>query len=229
MTDSTHGSLDAPLPTPQAILQRRSVRHYRDEPVDESLLARLLELTVAAPSSWNLQPWRIVVVQDAENRARLADACFKQPQPKEAGAVFVFAISHAGWRDVFDEVIDEATERGAWSAGYVEMFRKMAAGSQEGLGDRLREYNTKDALIAATHLSLAAESLGLGSSFMNGFDESRVKEVIGAADDDDIGVVLVLAIGHPEVRGQNPGRLPLSRTVFAESLDHPWHDGTRAP
>ncbi len=223
------GSPAAPLTTPQAILRRRSVRHYHDEPVDEALLTKLLELTVAAPSSWNLQPWRIVVIRDAANRERLSAACFNQPQPREAAAVFVFAISHSGWREVFDEVIEEAEGRGAWPDAYIEMFRNVAANSQEGLGERLREYNTKDALIAATHLSLAAESLGLGSSFMNGYDEARVKEVIGAADDEDVGVVLVMAVGHPAQRGLNPGRLPLSRTVFAESLDRPWQDGTSAP
>ena len=226
MSDISPGSPDQALPTPDAILRRRSVRHFRDEPVDDALLDRLLGLTVAAPSSWNLQPWRLVVIRDAERRQRLSEACYRQAQPREAPVSVVFAISHAGWRDVLDDVVAEAKGRGAWSDEYVEMFRKVAPSAQAGLGERLREYNVKDALIAATHLALAAESVGLGSSFMNGYDEVAVKELIGAEDDDDIGVALVMAIGHPSERGANPGRLPLPRTVFAESLAHPWRETT---
>jgi len=212
----------APLRTPDAIRARRSVRHFLPDPVPDALLDELVSLTVKAPSSWNFQPWRIVVVRDAERRARLSEACFHQPQPREAPVSFVFAISHSGWRDNMEEVIDDAVERGAWAPEYVTMMRKVAVVGQEALGPRLREYNTKDALIAATHLSLAAQSLGLGSAFLNGYNESAVKELIGAADDGDIGVSLVMSVGYTSTPKANPGRLPLARTVFEEDLGHPW-------
>jgi len=222
MNDIPTGSPESPLPTPAAIRRRRSHRHFKADGVPDTLLDELIALTVAAPSSWNLQPWRIVVVRDADRREQLTAACYHQPQVREAPVSFVFAISHGGWREHFDEVIEVATARDAWAAGYVEMMRKVASASQEGLGDGLREYNTKDALIAATHCALAAESLGLGSAFMNGYDENKVKTVIGAEGDDDIGVSLVMPIGYPADAGKDPGRLPLARTVFEDRLDRPW-------
>ena len=216
------GSLENPLSTPASIRQRRNIRHFTTDPLPEGMLEELVRLTVCAPSSWNFQPWRIVVVTDPEQRERLAKACYGQAQPREAPASFVFAISHSGWRDSMEEVIATARAAGAWNEDYEQMFRNVAPGYQEGLGEQLREYNTKDALIAATHLCLAAESFGLGTAYMNGYIEDQVKTVIGAEGDDDIGVVLVMSIGVPAERGGNPGRLPLPRTVFSNDLNTPW-------
>lgn len=223
MTDSP-ASPEAPLSVPDAIVQRRSVRHFSDRPVPDELVQQLVELTVKAPSSWNFQPWRIVVVTDPDQRLALKAACYNQAQVGEAPVVFVFAISHDGWRQHLEDVIRIAQDKDAWDDQYAKIMRTVAVSAQEGLGDRLREYNTKDALIAATHTTLAAEALGLGTSMMNGYSERHVKAVIGAEEDDDIGVSLVLAVGYPSRRGGNPGRLPLSRTIFDGRLDRPWHD-----
>lgn len=214
--------MSTPLSVPDAIRHRRNVRHFAPDPIDDARLAELIDLTVAAPSSWNFQPWRIVAVRDEERRRRLCDACFRQPQVREAPVTFVFAISHSGWRATMDEVFEIAIAHGAWLPERTESVRQVAVRFQEGIGEGLREYNVKDALIAATHLSLAAESLGLGSAFMNGFSEDKVKAVIGAEGDDDIGVALVMPIGVPAERGQNPGRLPIERVVFLDDLEQPW-------
>jgi nitroreductase len=217
-------SNNLPLSVPAAIEQRRSVRHFEPDAISDELLQRLIELSVMAPTSWNLQPVRMIVVRDDEQRAKLAEACYHQPQVKEAPVSIVFAIEIGSWRTNFDEVVDIAVAAGAWTPEYVENYRKFATGSQESLGAALREYDTKDALIIATHLALAAESLGLGSCFMNGYAEDKVKAVIGAAERDDIGISLVMPIGTPAQRGGNPGRLPLSKTVFVGDLGTPWGD-----
>ena len=61
---------ERPLSVPAAIEQRRSVRHFEADPISDELLQQLIELAVMAPTSWNLQPVRMVVVRDAEQRAR---------------------------------------------------------------------------------------------------------------------------------------------------------------
>ena len=215
--------MSTPLSVPDAIRQRRSQRHFQDKPISDELLAELLELTTAAPSSWNFQPWRIVLIRDEERRKQLSAACWNQPQPLEAPVSFIFAISHSGWRDTMDDVISMAESLGAWAPEHAGMIRQAAPGFQEALGDGLREYNTKDALIAATHLALAAESLGLASAYMNGYLEDKVKALIGAEGNDDIGVSLVMPVGYAaDGDKKNPGRLPLNRTVFDETIDQPW-------
>jgi coenzyme F420-0:L-glutamate ligase/coenzyme F420-1:gamma-L-glutamate ligase len=52
---------------------RRSVRHFLHRPVPEEALERILETTTYAPSAHNRQPWRFVIIQSLEAKARLAD------------------------------------------------------------------------------------------------------------------------------------------------------------
>lgn len=57
-----------------AILSRRSIRKYTDEPVQDGDVETLLRAAMAAPSAFNQQSWRFVVVRDAEVRANLSKA-----------------------------------------------------------------------------------------------------------------------------------------------------------
>ena len=78
------------------------------------------------------------------------------------------------------------------------------------------------AMIAATHTALAAEALGLSSCFMNGWLEDKVKAVIGAADQPNLEIALLLPIGYGAEPRKNPGRLPLSVNVSVDRLGQPY-------
>lgn len=54
-----HGILDA-------ILQRRSIRKYKDLPVPDALRTQLLRAAMSAPSACNQQSWRFVVIEERE-------------------------------------------------------------------------------------------------------------------------------------------------------------------
>ncbi len=73
----------------QAIESRYSVRAYQDRPVEDDKLARVLEAARLAPSGCNRQPWKFVVVRDADTRAKLAVACNDQTFVGEAPVVIV--------------------------------------------------------------------------------------------------------------------------------------------
>jgi len=57
----------------RAMSTLRAVRRLREDPVPEDVLARVLQAATWAPSGGNVQPWRVVVVQDAEKRRRLQE------------------------------------------------------------------------------------------------------------------------------------------------------------
>ena len=56
----------------EAIQKRCSVRSYTDEPVSEEDLQEVLEAALSAPSANNARPWHIIVVTEADKRARLS-------------------------------------------------------------------------------------------------------------------------------------------------------------
>ena len=62
----------------EAIKQRRSVRDYKDIPVPEDKLLKVLEAARLAPSGSNRQPWKFVVVKDSKTRQKLAKAAMEQ-------------------------------------------------------------------------------------------------------------------------------------------------------
>jgi nitroreductase len=57
-----------------AIMSRRSIRQFTDEPVTAEQLETLMRAAMAAPSAGNQQPWRFVVVSDEAQRMRMAEA-----------------------------------------------------------------------------------------------------------------------------------------------------------
>jgi len=54
------------------LLSRRSIRRFRDMPVAEQTLRRILTAACRAPSAHNRQPWRFVVIEGGEQREHLA-------------------------------------------------------------------------------------------------------------------------------------------------------------
>ncbi|MCA1850201.1 MAG: nitroreductase family protein, partial [Acidobacteria bacterium] len=53
-------------PITQVLLERRATNHFTDEEVPEEYLSAILGFGGQAPSGYNLQPWRFIVVRDAE-------------------------------------------------------------------------------------------------------------------------------------------------------------------
>src|SRR5437667_6723653 len=97
----------------QAIDERRATLHYQTTAVQEDDLRRILEAALAAPSGYNLQPWRFVVVRDPEQRKRLREAAMGQSKVEEAPAVIVACGDSQGWKNGdMEEMISLAASHG---------------------------------------------------------------------------------------------------------------------
>ncbi|OYD90267.1 nitroreductase [Nostoc sp. 'Peltigera membranacea cyanobiont' 210A] len=211
-----------PLDVPSAIAQRRSIKTFKTDPITPELLKQLVELTVAAPSSYNIQDWQIILVQDEAQKAALSAASWNQQQIVQAPVTFVFAADPNAGEQNLTSILERGLETGAWNEGTVNYFKTAVPQFQAGLGDKRREYAIKDAIIAATHLVLAAESLGLSTCFMNGWIENQVKEVIGAGDNPDLAIAVLVPVGYAAEPRLNPGRLPFSSNVSVDRIGNPY-------
>lgn len=67
----------------EAIMQRRSIRHYKEQPVELEKLQQVVECGINAPSAMNKQPWEVRVVTDAAYINGLTEI-FKVENPKMA-------------------------------------------------------------------------------------------------------------------------------------------------
>ncbi|MET7379247.1 nitroreductase family protein [Streptomyces sp. NPDC005526] len=201
------------------IRSRRSIRHYRPDPVPAALLRELVDLALEAPSSFNLQSRSVVVVADEPGRKALTEATGGQPHPQEAPVTVVFVAESGAWREDRGDIWEQARRGGAWSDRFAAASPEDARAFHEDPRRRglEREYAVKDAMIAASFLMLAAHAAGLATSPMNGWDEGEVKKAVGIADRDDLHIALLVPLGYPAETRLHPGRRDRSLTVFHET------------
>jgi nitroreductase len=77
------------MDTLQTIFARRSVRKYKDTPIPNEHLTQILEAARQAPSAGNRQSWHFVVLRNAEQRRRVAEACNSQMWMADADCIIV--------------------------------------------------------------------------------------------------------------------------------------------
>ncbi|HEY3272642.1 MAG TPA: nitroreductase family protein [Methanocella sp.] len=78
-----------PMQVSDAIAVRRSIRSYRNDPLTEDQIGKILLAGQMAPSAGNLQGREFIVVKDAETRHRLSDAALRQRFIDEAPVCIV--------------------------------------------------------------------------------------------------------------------------------------------
>lgn len=78
-----------------AINQRRSVRAYKDRPVEDEELKKVLDAARLAPSASNRQEWKFVVVRDKNTREKLSKAALGQTFVAQAPVVIVACATEA--------------------------------------------------------------------------------------------------------------------------------------
>lgn len=84
------------METRLAIASRREVREYEKRPIPADVERRILDAGRLAGSAANRQPWRFLVVEDAEQRARLADCVFAPDNVGGAALVVALVVSGQG-------------------------------------------------------------------------------------------------------------------------------------
>lgn len=163
------------LSAAEAALLRHSVRTYRDTPVTDEELRTLLELTGRAPSAFNLQPWRFVVVRDQDTREQLRTAAYGQKQVSEAPVVIAMYADMEDTMANLNEVVHPdlpADKKAGTIAMLQNTFGSMTA---EARG----VWANAQANIALGYLLLIAKSEGFDTSPMLGFQADQVKSILG--------------------------------------------------
>ena len=97
----------------QAIMERRATPSFDGSPIPAEDLRHILEAGLHAPSGYNMQPWRFIVVQHPEQKKRLRAASYNQAKVEEASAVIVACGDRDGWRKDLDEIVRIVQKRQA--------------------------------------------------------------------------------------------------------------------
>ncbi len=208
------------LSAPEAIERRRATRRFDPEkPLGEDLLERILSLATRAPSGFNLQPWRFLVVRTKANREKLRGCAFGQPKIADAPAVVVVLGYHHPHQSHLEPMVAKQVRLGAITP---EGGAELTARASRAMGrvDDRDLWATRSAMLAAATLMIAAESLGVASAPMEGFEAEKVRRAFGVPDDHS--VCCLIALGYAAEVRPFPGRFGLDEVCYREHFGQPW-------
>ncbi len=200
-----------------AIRDRRATPSFDGAPLPGEDLRAILDAGLHAPSGYNMQPWRFVVVQSPEQRRRLRAASYNQAKVEEASAVIVGCGDADGWRKDLDEMLNMGL-RGGMPESYAAQAKSSVPKYMSSFSsDQMKGWLNKQVMLAFTHMMLMAEVLGYDTAPMEGFEQEKVHDVLRLPM--SFWVVALLAIGT----GKGPdkfdgGRFDMNHTVFGEEF-----------
>ncbi len=179
----------------EAIRERRSVNFFDpSEEIPDEKLKEIIELANLAPSSFNLQPWKLVIVRTSERKKILRRCAFDQAKVEEASAVIIMIADPDGVEENRSKVLD------SWEKlGYMKPeMRDVYSGMMDNLygpvdSIRRKIFAVKNASFFAMSLMIAARAFEYETHPMDGFDEDAVKREFGIPQDKIIP--LLIAIG----------------------------------
>src|SRR5512141_1768775 len=160
-------------PLSEALRERRATPSFDSTPIPDQDLKAILEAGLEAPSGYNLQPWRFVVVRDPEQRKRLRAAAMGQPKVEEAPVVIVACGDSQGWsKGDLEEMLRMGNEHGFPTSGNdgarqaVTGLLSGKAGTAAGIDQDIRIWLNRHVMIAFTTMMWMAEVLGYDTAPM---------------------------------------------------------------
>ncbi len=173
----------------QVIMERRSVRAYKTDPIPEEKLRKVLEAVQWAPSWANTQCWEVIIVKDQGTKKLLVETLPAGNPSREAILQAPVTLAVIGIKG---------------RAG----FYKGAAATDKG------DWYMFDTGLATQNLCLAAHAQGLGTVIVGLFDAVKAAKVLQVPDDK--AVVIITPLGLPDKVPTPPRRKEIEEFVYHE-------------
>lgn len=202
----------------RAIYTRRDVRLFRDEPVDDEILLRVLDAGHHAASVGFMQPWSFMVIRSPETRVRVKDLYLRE---RQAAACFFEEPRRSQYLGMKLEGICEAPIN-------VCVTCDPTRGGTQVLGRNSQpETDVYSTCLAVQNIWLAARAEGLGAGWVSILKTGELREILAIPP--HIVPVAYLCIGWPVDLPQRPmlqdvgwrDRLPLRDVLRGERYDAP--------
>lgn len=207
---------DVKLTAEQVMEARHSVRKYDpNAEIPREELNEILRLAATAPSSWNLQHWRFIVVTDRAKKEQLLPIAYGQQQVVDAFATIIVLgdlEADKSARPVYDEAL---------AKGYVtEQVRETLIGQIEGAYRNnpqfARDEAIRNASLASMQLMLAAKAKGYDTCPMGGFDRDALIQALNIPP--RYVPVMMITVGKASVPAYPTTRFGLDQLVIENSF-----------
>jgi nitroreductase len=208
----------------EAIKQRRAARSFKSDVIPPAILQEILELGIQAPSGFNLQPWRFIVVKEQKNKDKLQECAFNQRQVGEAPVVLICCGDRrANNMENIDAVIHLGEENGMMTDNFANYMRSSIPEffTNHPNFASMEIWTNRHTMLAVAYMMIVAKSFGVDSCPMEGFVSNQVKDAFQIPE--EVDVCCLLALGYAdEPAKQYGGRFPLDQVYFNESYGQPF-------
>ena len=224
----------------EAVQRRRSVRRFTPTPVPESVMNAAFEAAQLAPNSSNLQTCEFYWVRSVGRKEKLAEACLSQGAARTAQELVVVVSRRDLWKRNNSAILEEMRTQGLHPSvqkyygklipflyGFalltpLKMLMVRIVGLFRPITKRpvtrrdLDEVSIKSAALACENFMLAIAAQGFDTCPMEGFDESRVRKIVGTPGSSR--VVMVIGVGQRDPKGIWGNRFRLPKTWFLKEV-----------
>ena len=195
-----------------AIEERRAVKHYDpNHRMTEAEIDELLRLARLAPTAYNIQNWRFVVVREPALRKRIRAVAQDQAQVTDASLLIVLCADLKSW---------EKNPARYWANAPKPIQDYMVSAIDGYYRDReqvQRDEGMRSCGMAAQTIMLAAKAMGYDSCPMDGFDYDAVGKLIGLPRNHAVAMFVVVGKAA-QPPWERPTLLPTAEVVFRDQF-----------
>lgn len=198
------------------VLNRRSIRSYDPSyKIEHNELLQMIDEAAKAPSSVNLQPWRFVIVESEEAKAKLKPLIRFNTLQNDTSSAMILIFGDLKCQEYARDIYQEAVERGLMPqevmekqlAAIVPMYDRLSKAQME----RIVQI---DASLVTMQLMLVARSHGYDTNPIGGFKADQLAAAFDL-DEERFHPVMILSIGKAMETGYESVRLSAEKiTVF---------------
>lgn len=198
--------------TLDAIHARRAIKHYDpSHRMTEDEISTLITTAMQAPTAFNIQHWRFVIVSDSEIRKQIRAVAWDQSQVTDASLLVVLCADKDAWKKDAPRYWKNAPQA-------VQDILVPAIGQYyEGREQVQRDECMRSCGMAGMTLMLAAKALGYDSCPMDGFDFDAVAKIIKLPEDHVISFMVAIGKGT-QPAWPKPGQLSYDQVVVQNTF-----------
>lgn len=182
----------------ELIEKRRAVNFFDpSKNVSEELIRKMVEMASRAPSSFNLQPWSLIILSDPADKVRLRKLAWDQPKVTEAPYVFIVLADRDGWKEghtFAEKNFREMVKTGSMTEDQRDWFLNACKTLYGESREKQQAFANKNTGFFAMSLMFAAKSMGLDTHPMDGFDHDGVREAFNIPE--NYWIPLLMAVGY---------------------------------
>lgn len=178
-----------------------SVKKFTDKEIEEEKLEKIFELTTKAPTAFNLQPYRFIVLDSKQAMEKATSSVIPVNGWIQYADKIVVLVGDQEIDVNADAVLSHKLEEGRIDNEKAENLRKMYADYKNRDEEFMTGWLTRNTMIPATFFMVACKTQGIGSCPVRGFSQEQLSEKLDLKESER--PILLFPIGYPKEEDRN--------------------------